>query len=97
MLVEDVRAKAQATAWLVIRSAYKELHCVPPPADAPAAHHSTSEWLAKSLALHSIECNVTEPIKAVNAWLEQKCTEGEVWRKEGSEGRWIVCKVPLKT
>lgn len=97
VLVEDVRAKAQATAWLVIRSAYKELHCVPPPADAPAAHHSTSEWLAKSLALHSIECNVTEPIKAVNAWLEQKCTEGEVRRKEGSEGRWIVCKVPLKT
>ena len=92
VLVDSVRAKARATAWLVIRSAYRELHCVPPPVDVPVVAASTSEWLARSLALHPAEA-----MKAVDIWLEQKCAEGEVRRKEGAEGRWIVCKVPVKT
>lgn len=96
MLVEGVRTKARATAWLVIRSAYRELHCVQPPVDAPTAHASTNEWLTRSLALHPLECPITEAMEAVDVWLEEKCTEGEVRRKEGAEGRWIVCKVPLK-
>lgn len=96
VLVDGVRAKARATAWLVIRSAYRELHCVSSPADVPVAHASTSEWLARSLALRPLGCPGIEATKAVDVWLEQKCTEGEVRRKEGAEARWIVCKVPVK-
>lgn len=96
VLVDGVRAKARATAWLVIRSAYRELHCVSPPADVPVAHASTSEWLARSLALRPLGCPGIEATKAVDVWLEQKCTDGEVRRKEGTEARWIVCKVPVK-
>ncbi|TFY62514.1 hypothetical protein EVJ58_g3817 [Rhodofomes roseus] len=102
-LVEGIRDKARATAWLVMRSAYRELHCVPLPVSAPKTTDKepspTSEWLARSLALRPLgplTADVSEMMRCVNEWLEQKCGEGEVKRKEGPEGRWVVNKVPVK-
>ncbi|KAH9936591.1 uncharacterized protein B0H18DRAFT_974534 [Fomitopsis serialis] len=102
-LVEGVRAKARATVWLIMRSAYRELHCLPPPVNSSKTGAEepspTSEWLARSLALHSLgstAADVNEMMQMVDEWLAQKCDQGEVKRKEGAEGRWIVCKVAVK-
>ncbi|PCH39921.1 voltage-gated potassium channel [Wolfiporia cocos MD-104 SS10] len=107
-LVEQLRGKARATSWLVIRSAYRELHCPPPTAPDLAeagggtlAVPATTEWLSHSLTLtpmSSVPPSTATIAKLVDDWLARKCEEGEVKRKEGTgmEGRWIVCKVPVK-
>lgn len=103
ILVEGIRAKARATAWFILRSAYRELHCLPLPVNPPKAGAEepspTTEWLARSLALHSLgstAADVGEIMQMVDEWLAQRCDQGEVKRKEGAEGRWIVCKVAVK-
>ncbi|KAI0926810.1 hypothetical protein AcV5_007499 [Taiwanofungus camphoratus] len=100
-LVDALRAKARETTWLVLRSAYRELHCSP--RDRVASVHdspyTTSEWLVRSLTLRPVLSDGTNITlgKLINDWLEHRCAEGEVRRKgEGIEGRWIICKVPLK-
>jgi len=108
MLVEGLRNKARETTWLVLRSAYRELHCPPDPAPSSgqdetktSVHSPTSEWLARSLTLRPVlseDQGVANVAKLVDEWLTRKCTEGEVRRKEGPgmEGRWIICKIPVK-
>jgi len=109
VLVEDLRIKARETTWLVLRSAYRELHCSPDPAPASgqdetktSVHSPTSEWLARSLTLRPVlsedQQGVANIAKLVEDWLNRKCAEGEVRRKEGPgmEGRWIICKIPVK-
>ncbi|GBE83063.1 hypothetical protein BKA93DRAFT_725687 [Sparassis latifolia] len=98
-LVDAVRAKARETAWRILRGAYRELTC-PLPGRTAEVPLTTSEWLARSLTLRSVlPQRIDHSIsiaQLVDDWLNGKCKEGEVRRKEGIEGRWIVCKVPVK-
>lgn len=107
VLIDALRAKARETTWLVLRSAYRELHCLPSCSDNvelkpdTGTVSSTAHWLIHSLALHSVTSGLehTESAdKLVNEWLAERCTAGEVRRKDGAgmEGRWIVCKVVAK-
>jgi len=104
-LVDALRQRARETTWLVLRSAYRELHC--PPASVSAGDDgnattevppSTRDWLARSLTLRPIMSDNEQPPdigKLVDEWLMQKSAVGEVRRKEGPgmEDRWLVCKV----
>ncbi|KZT67225.1 hypothetical protein DAEQUDRAFT_673608 [Daedalea quercina L-15889] len=102
-LVKGILAKARATAWLIMRNAYREIHCASPPAGTQEVGRAelspTSQWLARSLALRPLACGgieVDDIVKVVDEWLSHKCADGEVRRKEGAQGRWIVCKVPVR-
>ncbi|PPQ68118.1 hypothetical protein CVT26_005739 [Gymnopilus dilepis] len=96
-LLKALRGKVSETAWTIIRSAYRELSC-------DQASGGTRTWLARSLCLEPIflsgksrELRGREEGEAdrvdVETWLEARVTAGHVRRKEGVEGRWIVCKV----
>lgn len=94
-LVNSIRAKARNTTWLVLRSAYRELHCDVMMDDASGVL-STKDWLFRSLCLPSVSIKITgDAIIAsrVDEWLKEKQVAGEVRPKEGLENRWIVCKV----
>ncbi|KAF8799023.1 hypothetical protein BYT27DRAFT_7202779 [Phlegmacium glaucopus] len=80
-LVDSLRRKAGDSAWDTIRSAYRELSCDP----------TTKTWLRRSLCLDSVVLDNSS--SEVENWLEQKVPLGHVRRKEGVEGRWIICKV----
>lgn len=107
-LVDALRQRARETTWLVLRSAYRELHCPPAAISAEADANATTEvpsstrdWLARSLTLRPIMSNNEQPPdigKLVDEWLTQRCANGEVRRKEGPgmDGRWIVCKIATK-
>ena len=84
VLVESLRRKAGDSAWDTIRSAYRELSCDP-------TSLGTKTWLRRSLCLDSV---VLDDFSCeIESWLEQKLPLGHVRRKEGVEGRWIICKV----
>ncbi|KAF8964171.1 hypothetical protein BDZ97DRAFT_1660629 [Flammula alnicola] len=82
-LVDTLRKKAADTAWAVIRSAYRELSC-------DQASVETKTWLTRSLCLESAVADSQNC--DVETWLERMAPLGHVRRKEGIEGRWIVCK-----
>ena len=84
LLVESLRRKVGDSAWDTIRSAYRELSCDP-------ASLGTKAWLRRSLCLDSVILD--DSSSEVESWLEQKVPLGHVRRKEGVEGRWIICKV----
>uniref|UniRef100_D8PY39 Uncharacterized protein n=1 Tax=Schizophyllum commune (strain H4-8 / FGSC 9210) TaxID=578458 RepID=D8PY39_SCHCM len=71
-------------AWSVLRAAYKELSST---ADG-------APWLARSLALGGgPDSNDGESgSEELTRWLEEQEQLGRVKRKEGLEGRWLVCK-----
>ncbi|OSX59638.1 hypothetical protein POSPLADRAFT_1048138 [Postia placenta MAD-698-R-SB12] len=107
VLNDALRAKARETTWLVLRSAYRELHCLPSCGDNvelkpdTGTVPSTAHWLIHSLALHSVTSGLehTESAdKLVNEWMAERCTAGEVRPKDGAgmEGRWMICKVVAK-
>ena len=83
-LVDSLRRKAGDSAWDTIRSAYKELSCDP-------TSLGTKTWLRRSLCLDSVVLD--DSSCEIESWLEQKLPLGHVKRKEGVEGRWIICKV----
>jgi len=83
-LVDSLRRKAGDSAWDTIRSAYRELSCDP-------TSLGTKTWLRRSLCLDSVV--VDDSSFEVESWLEQRVPLGHVRRKEGVEGRWIICKV----
>lgn len=101
-LLDALRQRARETAWLVIRSAYRELHCRAPDGDESQLVKSpTCDWLYRALSLRAltipVECRDVgsddeQVDSVVPKWLERRCAQGEVRRKEGNEGRWIVCK-----
>ena len=84
ILVDSLRRKAGDSAWDIIRSAYRELSCQP-------TSLGTETWLRRSLCLDSVVLD--DPSFEVESWLEQKVPLGHVRRKEGVEGRWIICKI----
>jgi hypothetical protein len=77
-LLDALRIKTREMAWTVIRNAYRELSC------QPDSQLDTRSWLMHSLSLQS------DP--DLNQWLELESGLGHVRKKEGIEGRWIVCK-----
>lgn len=83
-LVDSLRRKAGDSAWDTIRSAYRELSCDP-------TSLGTKTWLRRSLCLDSVVLD--DSSCEIESWLEQKLPLGHVKRKEGVEGRWIICKV----
>ena len=83
-LVDSLRRKAGDSAWDTIRSAYRELSCDP-------TSLGTKTWLRRSLCLDSVVLD--DSSSEIESWLEQKLPLGHVRRKEGVEGRWIICKV----
>lgn len=97
-LVEALCDKARETAWLVLRTSYRELICAPP---ATGSSTNTSEWLARALTLRSrMDANGAEKpldvVAIVDKWLGQRCDKGEIKRKEGDnvQGRWVLVKPP---
>jgi hypothetical protein len=85
-LINNLRKKARATAWDVIRAAYREFSCA-----TTAEGNGTRDWLARSLCLRPLV--PYEVAFDADMWLEQQSLLGYVRRKEGVDGRWIVCKV----
>ncbi|KAL1702759.1 hypothetical protein EV121DRAFT_281628 [Schizophyllum commune] len=89
--LDMLREKVREHAWDVLRAAYKELSST---ADG-------APWLARSLALDiepgSVEGEPGSKDEASGSqdlarWLERQAQLGRVKRKEGVEGRWLVCK-----
>ncbi|KAG1842989.1 hypothetical protein DFJ58DRAFT_805199 [Suillus subalutaceus] len=74
-LVERLRSKARDKAWVVLRSAYREL----------SASEETQTWMTKCLTAFN-RADVRE-------WMNERCRDGHLRPKEGTVGRWIVCKV----
>ncbi|KAH9480358.1 hypothetical protein JR316_0006956 [Psilocybe cubensis] len=83
-LLDSLRKKVSETAWTIIRATYRELSCDSTP-------NETGAWLSRSLCLE----NLLDSRFSVDAerWLVDKIPIGHVRRKEGVEGKWVVCKV----
>ncbi|PBK97527.1 hypothetical protein ARMGADRAFT_641750 [Armillaria gallica] len=82
-LVDSLHSRNRSTTWTVLRSAYRELSC-----------HSGSEtraWLTRTLVLHPVAS--PKAVADLDGWLESESLLGHVRRKDGVDGRWIVCKV----
>ncbi|KAK0504144.1 hypothetical protein EDD18DRAFT_1132223 [Armillaria luteobubalina] len=82
-LVGRLHSRNRSTTWTVLRSAYRELSC-----------HSESEtraWLTRTLVLHPAAS--PKAVADLDGWLESESLLGHVRRKDGVDGRWIVCKV----
>ncbi|KAJ6611431.1 hypothetical protein B0H10DRAFT_1809488 [Mycena sp. CBHHK59/15] len=81
-VVDALRAKTREMAWTVMRAAYRELWC--------QSDSDTQDWLVCSLGLrsgipggHDID---------LDEWLERESGLGHVRKKEGVDGRWILCR-----
>ncbi|KAJ7673523.1 hypothetical protein B0H17DRAFT_1082852 [Mycena rosella] len=83
-LLDCLRNKAREMAWTVMRAAYRELSCQLDP------HLDTRSWLGRSLGLLS-SLPGSCPID-LDQWLETESGLGHVRKKDGIDGRWIVCK-----
>lgn len=87
VLVVKLQERARATAWDVIRAAYRELSCTNTPEG-----DETRDWLARSLCLRPLVSHAIE--LDVEIWFEQQSELGSVRRKDSDvNGKWIVCKV----
>lgn len=82
-LIDALKRNFSETSWGVIRSAYRELSC-------DQASRETKSWLKRTLNLASI--GVENDDSCLEIWLGDKASAGQVRRKEGIEGRWIICK-----
>lgn len=83
-LLQALRKKAADTSWNVIRSAYREL-------TVDEITTETASWLSRSLCFQSLLDY--DPDIDVETWLVDRIPLGHVRRKEGVDGRWIICKV----
>jgi hypothetical protein len=80
-LVERLRSKARDKAWVVLRSAYREL----------SASEETQTWMTKCLLLSTEQTSASN--LSLEEWMNERCRDGHLRPKEGAVGRWIVCKV----
>ncbi|KAH9924308.1 uncharacterized protein BXZ73DRAFT_50634 [Epithele typhae] len=90
-LVDALVERARATAWGVLRAAYRELSLRAP--GEPTG--TTATWLARSLTLGAWEEDA-DAEGVVERWLEGRRARGEARRKEGDagpvEGRWVLVR-----
>lgn len=99
MLVDGLCDKARENTWRVLRTSYREIICAPP---ATGSLTDTNDWLARALVLPSRSrhgsAKSTAVVAMVEDWLEERCTKGEVKKKEGEnmQGRWILVKPAVR-
>lgn len=82
--LDTLRTKARESFWVVVRSAYRELGCT-------ASAGDTREWLSRSLCLEAM-LSAGDRTMSPEEWLDGQVRVGGTRRKEGVEGRWVVCK-----
>ncbi|KAK0464363.1 uncharacterized protein EV420DRAFT_1038279 [Desarmillaria tabescens] len=82
-LVDSLHSRNRSTTWTVLRSAYRELSSHP--------ESETRAWLTRTLVLHLVASS--KVVTDLDGWLESESLLGHIRRKEGIDGRWIVCKV----
>ncbi|CAL1712457.1 unnamed protein product [Somion occarium] len=95
-LIDNLRSKARNTTSLVLRSAYRELHCDISSKGTTGTVSPTCHWLCRSLALPSVSPEYVDDdtvVFLIDKWLQEKRAAEEIRPKEGVEGRWILCKV----
>ncbi|KAG2151471.1 hypothetical protein DEU56DRAFT_778075 [Suillus clintonianus] len=80
-LVERLRSKARNKAWVVLRSAYREI----------SASEETRTWMVKYLMLSSKQASTSG--LSLEEWMDGRCRDGHLRPREGAVGRWVVCKV----
>ncbi|KAI0041472.1 hypothetical protein FA95DRAFT_1683210 [Auriscalpium vulgare] len=91
-LAQDLRACARASAWRVLRNTYREV---------ALAVGDTRSWATRALVLVDAEekqegygeGDGSENEGAVDAWFMERDKLGEIVRKEGAQGRWVMVKV----
>ncbi|KAI6098125.1 hypothetical protein F5141DRAFT_438916 [Pisolithus sp. B1] len=93
VLLSRLRAKARDRAWVIFRSAYREM----------SEEDESKKWLERYLALESVEgASLEEMEERVNLglgkitfddWIRERERDGHIRRREGVVGRWVVCKV----
>ncbi|KAI5981716.1 hypothetical protein EDD15DRAFT_2331110 [Pisolithus albus] len=77
VLLSRLRAKARDRAWVIFRSAYREM----------SEEDKLTRWLERYLALESVGSASLGGIE------EEREKDGHIRRKEGVVGKWVVCKV----
>ncbi|KAJ7430958.1 hypothetical protein B0H11DRAFT_2133273 [Mycena galericulata] len=83
-LVGCLRSKTRDMAWTMMRVAYRELSCQADP------QLDTRVWLERSLGLLSgVPGGHDIPLEE---WLERESGLGHIKKKDGIDGRWILCK-----
>ncbi|KAI6112319.1 hypothetical protein EV401DRAFT_209343 [Pisolithus croceorrhizus] len=93
VLLSRLRAKARDHAWVVFRSAYREM----------SEEDELKRWLERYLALESVEGASLEGMEervslglgkiTFDDWIRERERDGHIRRREGVVGRWVVCKV----
>lgn len=92
VLLSRLRAKARDRAWVIFRSAYREM----------SEEDKLRRWLERYLALESVESASLEKMEecvlgmgkiALDDWMRERERDGHIRRKEGAAGKWVVCKV----
>lgn len=92
VLLSRLRAKARDRAWVIFRSAYREM----------SEEDKLRRWLERYLALESVgsaslggieECVLGIGKITVDDWMREREKDGHIRRKEGVVGKWVVCKV----
>ncbi|KAI6030416.1 hypothetical protein F5J12DRAFT_888218 [Pisolithus orientalis] len=91
VLLSRLRAKARGRAWVVFRSAYREI----------SEGDEVKRWLERYLALESVEGVALEGTESVpgtgkipfDEWIRERERDGHIGRKEGAVGKWVVCKL----
>ena len=84
-LVEDLRTKVRDTVWDIVTVTYRELDTI-----------GNADWLLQSLMIApdpkaGDSRSLSDVCQFADSWLEQR-GETEVRRKEGYQGRWILCR-----
>jgi hypothetical protein len=83
ILLTSLRSKTREKTWNIIRSTYRELPC--------HVGSPTRNWLMRTLCLHDAGSS-DDLDEKLDRWMDEKGSTGHVKKKEGIEGRWIVCK-----
>ncbi|KXN81751.1 hypothetical protein AN958_03768 [Leucoagaricus sp. SymC.cos] len=78
--IDELKSKARASTWTIMKSAYRELWL--------EETYDTRSWLARSLVFDSLDTS-----EQLNWWLEDVERSNGIKKKEGTDGRWIVAKV----
>jgi len=80
LAIDSLLAKTRASAWRIVRSAYRELWL--------EESYNTRRWLCDSLAMDSLRS-----LESFEKWLAEAEKLNELRRKEGTKDRWIVMRV----
>jgi len=80
LVIDSLLTKTRASAWRIVRSAYRELWL--------EESYNTRRWLCDSLAMDSPRSS-----ESFEKWLAGAENLNELRRKEGTQDKWIVMRV----